>query len=323
MLRIWFVALSAALQLLLSPLAPAAAQGFPSRPIRLVVGFAPGGGADLVGRMIAGLLTEQLGKQVNVDNRGGAGGILAAEMVANAAPDGYTLLLLTSGNSISPSVHKLSFDPAKAFVPVARLGKGGYVLCVPPMVRAGSVKEFIALAKAKPGELHMGHSGAGSFVHLASILFTHLAGADVVQVSYKGSGPALIDVLGGHSQAAIISPIQALPHLKSGKLKALGVTDAVRSQVLPDVPTIAEGGIAGYEAANWWGIAAPAGTPAPVVAILEQAAAVALANPQAAKQFAAEGAEAAHMTSAQFTTFFAAEMAKWAKVVTAAKIKAE
>ena len=309
--------------LLLSSAVAAAAQGYPTRAVRLVVGFAPGGGADLVGRMIAGLLTEQLGKQVNVDNRGGAGGILAAEMVANAAPDGYTLLLLTSGNSISPAVHKLSFDPAKAFIAVARLGKGGYVLTVPPVLQAGSVKELIALAKAKPGELHMGHSGAGSFVHLASELFAHMAGVAIVQVSYKGSGPALIDVLGGHAQLAIISPIQAAPHLKSGKLKALGVTDSARSSMLPDVPAIAEAGVPGYEAVNWWGIGAPAGTPAAIVARLNEAASVALANPQAARQFAAEGAEAAHLGPGQFAAFFAAEMAKWAKVVAEAKIKAE
>ena len=308
---------------LIVSLAPAAAQGYPTRPIRFVVGFAPGGGADLIGRMIAGLLGEQLSRQVNVDNRPGAGGILAGEIVANAAPDGYTLLLVTMGHAISPWVHKLNYDQAKAFAAVALLGRGGYVLCVPPAVPAATVQELVALAKRKPGELLMGHSGAGSFQHLASVLFALTAGVDIVQVSYKGSGPAMIDVIGGHSQILIGAPIQTLPHVRTGKLKALGVTDSKRSSLLPDVPTIAQAGVPGYEAANWWGIAVPAGTPPPVIATLNAAAAAALASPQAQQQFAAEGAEVAHMGSQAFADFVQDETAKWGKVVAQAKVKAE
>ena len=302
---------------------PAAAQEFPSRPLRLVVGFAPGGGADLIGRTIAALLTDQLGRQVVVDNRGGAGGSLAAELVANAAPDGHTLLLVTLGNALHPHVYKLSYDPAKAFAPVALLGRGGYVLVTTPAVGAADLKALIALAKSQPGQLLMGNSGAGSFVHLAAVLMALTAGVDVTHVAYKGSGPALTELLGGHSQLLIGAPGQVAGHIKSGKLVALGVTDQRRSSLLPDVPTMAEAGLPGYEAANWWALATVAGTPRAAVDKLNRETVAVLASAKAREQFGREGAEVSPLGPEELARFIAAETEKWGRVVRAARIKAE
>ena len=299
------------------------AQEFPSRPLRLVVGFVPGGGADLMGRMIAGLLTDQLGKQVLVDNRGGAGGTLAAETVANGQPDGHTLLLMTIANALHPWVYKLNYDPARQLAPVALLGRGGYVLGMTPSLPASDLKALLAIARAKPGELLMGNSGAGSFVHLASVLFSQTAGADIVHVAYKGSGPALIDVLGGRAHLVIGAPGQLASHIRAGKLKALGVTDTSRSPLLPDVPTIAEAGLPGYEAANWWGLAATGGTPRTTIDKLHSAVIAVLGTAKARAQFEAEGAQAAPAGPDEFHRFLAAETGKWGQIVRAANIKAE
>lgn len=301
----------------------AAAQEFPSRPLRLVLGFAPGGGSDLMGRTIAGLLTEQIGKQVIVENRPGAGGTVGAEVVANAPPDGYTLMLATIANALHPHVYKLKYDPAKAFAPVSLLARGSYVLAINPGLPAKDVREFIAYAKANPGKVHMGNSGAGSFVHLTSALFSLMADADIVHVSYKGSGPAIIDVLGGHAQGVISAPGQLIGHGRSGKLRIIGVTDAKRVPVLPDVPTIAEAGLPGYEAANWWAIVTTGGTPQPVIDKLHQSLGAVLVSAKAKEQFEKEGAEVASMTPVEFGRFMAAETEKWGRVVRDAKIKAE
>lgn len=301
----------------------AAAQEFPSRPLRLILGFAPGGGSDLMGRTIAGLLTEQIGKQVIVENRPGAGGTVAADVVANAPPDGYTLMLATIANALHPHVYKLRYDPATAFTPVSLLARGSYVLAINPGLPANDVKEFIAYARANPGKVHMGNSGAGSFVHLTSALFSLMAGVDIVHVSYKGSGPAIIDVLGGHAQGVISAPGQLIGHGKSGKLRIIGVTDAKRVPVLPDVPTIAEAGLPGYEAANWWAIVTTGGTPQPVIDKLHQSLGAVLASAKAKEQFEKEGAEVAAMTPVELGRFMAAETEKWGRVVRDAKIKAE
>lgn len=303
--------------------APGAAQDFPTRPLRLVLGFAPGGGSDLIGRMIAGQLTEQIGRQVLVENRAGAGGTVAAEHVAKATPDGYTLMLATIANALHPHVYKLSYDPAKAFAPVSLLARGGYVLAINPNVPAKNVQELIAHAKANPGKVHMGNSGAGSFVHLTSALFSLMAGVDITHVSYKGSGPAIIEVLGGHAQGVISAPGQLAGHIKSGKLRGLGVTDLKRIPSLPDLPTIAEAGLPGYEAANWWAIVATGGTPAPIVARLNKEITAVLTSAKAREQFEKEGAEVAPMQPDALARFMAAETEKWGRVVREAKIKAE
>ncbi len=312
-----------ALALGLSPAVAAAADVYPSKPVRLVIPFPPGGSNDIVGRMIGTQLTERLGKQVVIDNRGGAGGVLGTELAATSPPDGYTLLLISSAYAINPSLYKLPYDPAKAFVPVAILATGPNALTVFPGLPVKSVKELIALAREKPGQLNYAAAGVGSFQHLASELFRLMTGVQIVGVQFKGGGPAMIDVVGGHTQVLMGSLIQSLPHIRSGKLRALGVGGAKRSPILPDVPTIAEAGVPGYEATNWWGIVAPAGTPPPIVDRLHKEVSGILTSAEAQKRFLDEGAEVVHMSPAEFGTFIAAETAKWTRVIKEANIRAE
>jgi len=312
-----------ALGLLLALTTAVAAQDYPVKPLRLLIPFPPGGSVDLVGRIVATKLGERLGRQVVVDNRPGAGGIIATELAANSPPDGYTLLALSMAHAINPWIYKINYDPIRAFAPIASLGNGASVLTVHPSVPANSVKELIALAKSKPGQLHFAHAGVGSFVHTSSVLFAMMAGIDVVQVPFKGGAPAMIDVIGGHSHLLLNSLVASMPHIRSGKLKPLGVSDTQRSDLLPDVPTIAEAGVPGYSAANWWGVAAPAGTPQPVIATLHKEITAVLSSDEVRKRFAAEGAVIVQMSTAEFTKFVETELEKWGKVVKEAKIQAE
>jgi tripartite-type tricarboxylate transporter receptor subunit TctC len=312
-----------ALALLLALATPAAAQEYPTRPVRLIVPFPPGGSNDVVGRIVATQLGERLGKQVVVDNRGGAGGVLGTEAAANAAADGYTLLVISLAHAVNPGLYKLKYDPIKSFVPIAMLGSGVNVLCVHPSVAANTVQELIALARQKPGELNYASAGPGSFQHMGSELFRLMAGVDIVHVPFKGGGPAMIDVVGGHTQILLSSLIQTMPHIRSGKLRALGTGGAKRSPILPDVPTIAEAGVPGYEMANWWGIVAPAGTPPGIVDKLAKEIGLVLSSPETQKVFSTEGAEVAQKTGAEFGRFIEAEFAKWQRVVKEAKIKAD
>jgi len=309
--------------LLLALTTAAAAQDYPTRPLRLLLPFSPGGSVDIVARIVANKLGERLGKQVVVDNRPGAGGIIATELAANAPPDGHTLLLVSLAHAVNPWIYKVSYDPIKAFAFVATLGNGASVLTIHPSVQANSVKELIALAKSKPGQLHIAHAGIGSFTHTASVLFAMTAGIDIVQVPFKGGGPAMLDVIGGHSQLLLNSLVASTPHVRSGKLRALGVSDTKRSALLPDVPTIAEAGVPGYQAANWWGIAAPAGTPRPIIEKLHKEITAVLNSDELKKQFDSDGAVVVQMGPAEFTKFFEAELEKWGRVVKQAKIKAE
>ena len=301
----------------------AQAQDYPTKAIRFVIPFAPGGSVDLVARVVAAGLSERLGRQVVPDNRPGAGGVLATELVANAAPDGYTLLQVSMAHTVNPSVYKLNYDPIKSFAPIASLGSGASVLTVHPSVPVNSVAELIALAKAKPGELNAAHAGIGSFTHITGVLFGMMSGADIVQVPFKGGGPAMIDVIGGHSQVLFNSYVASTPHIRAGKLKALGVTDTRRTTLLPDVPTVAEAGVAGYAAANWWGIAAPAGTPEAIVTKLHSEINAVLASPETQRQFAADGVDAKPMTTPEFARFIESELGKWSRVVKEAKVKLE
>ena len=311
------------LALLLALAGGAAAQDYPTKPVRLIIPFPPGGSNDVVGRMIATQLGERLGKQVVVDNRGGAGGVIGTEVAAGAAPDGYTILVVSLAYTVNPWLYKLKYDPLKSFVPVAMLASGANVLTVHPSVPVNSLEQLIALAKQKPGELNYASAGAGSFQHLGSELFKLMAGVDIVHVPFKGGGPAMIDVVGGHSQVLVSSLVQTGAHIRSGKLKALGVGSAKRSALFPDIPTIAEAGVPGYEMANWWGIVAPTGTPQPIVDKLAKEIGVVLSAPETQKHFAAEGAEVVQKTPAEFAAFIEAELAKWQRVVRDAKIKAE
>jgi tripartite-type tricarboxylate transporter receptor subunit TctC len=317
------LSLLTALAALLALAGSGAAQDYPTKPVRLIIPFPPGGSNDVVGRMIATQLGERLGKQVVVDNRGGAGGVLGTEVAAGAAPDGYTILVVSLAYTVNPWLYKLKYDPLKSFVPVAMLASGANVLTVHPSVPVNSLEELIALARQKPGELNYASAGAGSFQHLGSELFKLMAGVDIVHVPFKGGGPAMIDVVGGHSQVLVSSLVQTGAHIRSGKLKALGVGSAKRSSLFPDIPTIAEAGVPGYEMANWWGILAPTGTPQPIVDKLAKEIGVVLSAPETQKHFAAEGAEVVQKTPAEFAAFIEAELAKWQRVVKDAKIKAE
>ena len=225
-----------------------------------------------------------------VDNRAGAGGVIGTELAAKAPPDGYTILVISLAHAVNPWLYKLPYDPIKAFAPIGIMGIGPNVLAVNPELPVHSVKELIALAKQKPGELQYASAGIGSFQHLGGELFKLEAGVDMLHVPFKGGGPAMIDVIGGHTKVMFSSLVQTTPHIKTGKLRALGTGGKERSPVLPDVPTIAEAGVPGYEAVNWWGIVAPAGTPQPIIDKLHAALTAVQNSPEMQKQFESEGA---------------------------------
>jgi tripartite-type tricarboxylate transporter receptor subunit TctC len=296
---------------------------YPTKPVRLIIPFPPGGSNDVVGRMIAIQLSERLGKQVVVDNRGGAGGIIGTEAAANAPHDGYTLLIISIAHAVSPWLYKLQYDPIKSFTPVAILASGPNVLVVNPELPVHSVGELIKLAKQKPGELNYASAGIGSFQHLGGELFKLTAGVNMVHVPYKGGGPAMTDVLGGYTKIMFSSLVQTSGFIHNGQLRALGTGGSHRSDVLPDVPTIAEAGLTGYEANNWWGVMAPAGTPPAIVEKLHNEIAAVQNSEQTRKQFATEGAEIVQMGSAEFGAFVASEITKWERVVKEGGIKAE
>ena len=303
--------------------APAAEPSYPTRPIRLIVPFPPGGSNDIVARLVGAHLTERLGKTVVVDNRAGAAGTIGTEIVVRSQPDGHTLLVISAAYAYNPMVYKLPYDPMKAISPVTLLGTGPTSLVVFPGLPVTSVKELVALAKTKPGQMYYASAGVGSFTHLSCELFRIMAGIDVVHVPFKGGGPAMLEVMSGRTQYTMGTIVQAMPHIRSGRLKVLGIGSARRLATLPDTPTIAESGVPGYEAANWWGIIAPAGTPSAVVKRLHAETAAVLKTPEIQKWFVTEGAEPADLTTAQFAKHIASEMAKWGKVVKEAGIKPE
>src|SRR5215468_4939426 len=302
---------------------PAAAQDYPTRPVRLIIPFPPGGSNDVVGRLIATHLGERLGKQMVVDNRGGAGGVIGTEAVAKSPADGYTLGIISMAHAVNPWLYKLTYDPIKDFAPVGLLARGANVLVVHPSLPVNSVKELMALAKQKPGDLQYASAGIGSFQHLGGELFKLMAGVDILHVPFKGGGPAMVDVVGGHTKVMFSSMVQTVPQIRSGKLRALGTGGLSRSPVLPDVPTISEAGVPGYEAVNWWGVVAPAGTPAAIVEKLHQEITAVQNSDEVKKHFATEGAQVVQMSSAEFAAFIEKEMKKWERVVKEGGIKAE
>jgi len=313
----------AALTLPGAPSAATAADSYPTRPIRLIVPFPPGGSNDIVGRVIGQQLGERLGKPLVIDNRGGAGGLIGTETAIHAQPDGYTLLVISVAYSYSPAIYKLPYDSVKAIAPIAQLGTGPNSLVVHPSVPANSVKDLIALAKAKPGQLNYATAGIGTFQHMSSEMFRIMSGINIVHIPYKGGGPATLAVIAGQAQISIGSLLQTLPHIRSGKLKPLGTGGAKRSPALPDVPTIIEAGVPGYEASNWWGIVAPAEISPAIVKKINSEIAAILATPETQKWFQGEGAEAVSRTPDEFRQWILSEMAKWGKVVKQAGIKAE
>jgi len=311
------------LSLTFACLSPAAAEDYPSRPIRLIIPFPPGGSNDIVGRIVAQQLGQKLGQTVFVDNRAGAGGVVGTDIAAKAAPDGYTLLVISIAHAVDPFIYKEPYDPIKDFVPVASLATGTNVLTVNPTVPVHSVKELIDLAKAKPGFLNYASAGLGSFQNLSGELFKALANVDIVHVPYKGGGPSMLAVIAGEAQVMFSSIVQTVPNIDGGRLRALATGGAKRSPILPNLPTIAEAGVPGYVASDWWGILAPAGTPAPIVDKLHHTIDEVLRSEETKKNLDQQGATPVPMSSAQFGAYIKDEMAKWGPVVQKAGIKAE
>ncbi len=300
-----------------------AAASYPNKPVRLIIPFAPGGGTDLIGRLIAPKLSERLGQQLIVENIGGAGSIIGTEKVAKATPDGYTLLLVDPSFTIQPVLQKLPYDPMKSFTRIALVTNAPSTLVVHPSVPANSVKELIALAKQKPGQLIFGTAGLGSSGHLGTELFQMMANIDIMIVHFKSGGVALIDVLGGHSHGFIGSVVASKPHIEAGKIRVLGTSGAKRSVVLPDVPTIAEAGLPGFELNQFRGILAPAGTPIPIVDRLNNELKTILTSDEVKMLLMREGAEPDYRNPTDYGLLIAQEMARWASVIKKANIQAE
>ena len=303
----------------------AGAETYPDRPIRLVVPFPPGGGSDITARVIAQKLSELLGETIIVDNRGGAGGNIGTDIVAKAVPDGYTLVMALSGPfSINGSLMgKLPFDPVKDFALITLAGATPNVLVENPTVAANSVKELIALAKANPGKINFASSGLGTPAQLSGELFNTMAGVKLMHVPYKGAAPALTDLLAGQVQLMFSTMPPALPQVKAGKLKALAVTSAQRSHATPELPTIAEAGLPGFEATTWYGMAAPAGTPKAIIAKLNAEVIKLLHMPEVKERLLSGGTEASGTSPEEFAAFIKTETVKWAKVVRESGARAE
>ena len=302
--------------------APSAAS-FPTKPIRLLVGYSPGGPNDTQARLVGQRLAANLGQPVVVDNRAGADGIIAADAVARATPDGYTLILVSAGHAISHNFHRsMPFDPIRDFQPIIQLSTSPFVLVTHPSLKAQSVAELIALARAQPGRLIYGSAGSGSSLHLAAALFNVMAGTSMVHVPYKGGAPATTDLLAGQVQLMFNNVVSSLPHVRSGKLRALGVTSAARSAVFPDTPAIGET-LAGYEVSAWYGILGPAKMPAPLVRQLNGEIANVLALPDIRTKMSALGLDVVGGSPERLAAHIGSEHAKWIKVVREAGIRTD
>jgi tripartite-type tricarboxylate transporter receptor subunit TctC len=311
-----------ALLVLATAAAPAVfAQTYPTKPIRFVLPFAPGGGADISARVVAGRLTERIGQQVVVDNRPGAGGNLGTELVARATPDGYTLLWATSSYGANPALYKLTYDPVTGFEPVILVTQQPFLVVVNPQVPAKTVKELIAYAKANPGKLNYSSSGVGGIQHLATELFKSMAGVDIVHVPYKGGASTQTDLISNQIQLEFGTILSTLPLVKNGQMRVLAVTTSVRSPALPDTPTLAEAGVPGYAVSGWYGVFAPAKTPAEIVDKLNKDIVAVLQLPEVKQRFAGDGSMVVASTPAQFTEFVRQDVAKWKKVVQTANIR--
>ncbi|HYH43184.1 MAG TPA: tripartite tricarboxylate transporter substrate binding protein [Burkholderiales bacterium] len=305
--------------------ASAHAQPYPAKPLRLVVPFAAGGGSDLVARTVAQKLTEALGQPVVVDNRAGAAGTIGAEIVAKSPPDGHTLLMGSSGPlAINPSLYaKLPYDAARDFAPVALVTVMPFMIVTHPSLPAQSVKELVALARSRPGELNYGSPGNGSTTHLATELLKAMTGIRITHVPYKGVAPAATDLISGQVQVLTGDLSTLLPHVRSGRMRGIAVTSLRRSSLLPGMPTVAESGVAGYDATGWFGVLVPAATPAPVVERLNAAIVKGASSPDARERLAALGGEVASGSPAEFAAYVRSEAAKWGKVIRTIGVKAE
>ena len=303
--------------------AAACAQDYPDKPIRFIVPNLPGGGNDTTARTLAQKMTETFGQQVVIDNRAGAGGIIGAEIAAHAKPDGYTLFLGNTGShATSPLLHvKLGYDPVKDFAPISLIASAPLILVVHPSVPAKSVMDLVQLAKARPGQINFASNGKGGSTHLAAELFMMLAGVEMLHVPYRGLPPAVTDLLSGRVQLMFATTLAILPQVRAGKLRGLAVTSAKRSAIIPELPSIAEAGVAGYETVSWYGVLAPAGTPKPIIDKLNHEVVRITRLPEVRQQFAADGADLVGSTPEEFAAHIARELARWTKVIKYAHIQ--
>jgi len=300
----------------------ASAQAYPTKPIRFIVPFAPGGGTDVLARLLAPQLTESLGQPVVVDNRGGAGGVIGADIAAKAPADGYTIVLGSPGPlTINPNLQKLPYDPQRDFSPIVLATISPFTMVVHPSLPVGSVKEFIALAKAKPGSLNFGTSGNGSVNHFSAELFKSLAGVDLVHIPYKGSAPAALDLIAGRLHVVFENLPTILPHVRSGKLKMLAVGTKTRSALVPEYPTVAEAGVPGYESSTAFGVLAPSKTPAAIITRLNQESSKAVQRPDSRDKLSGLGLEPVGGTPHQYAAHLKEELAKYGRIVKATGIR--
>jgi len=296
---------------------------FPVKPIRLIVPFPPGGSNDILARFLAQKMTERLGQQTIVDNRPGADGIIGTELAARAPADGHTLLIVSTSYTMNPAIHKLPYDPVKSLAPISQIASGPNVIATNPSLPVNSVKELIALAKAKPGQIRYASSGIGGFNHFGGELFNTMAGVKMAHIPYKGGGPAMLDVMTGQVEVNFGTLIQALPHIRTGKLKPLGVGSAKCSPLLPQVPTVSEGGVPGYDGTIWWGLLGPAGIPSAIVARLNTEIGAIVRDPEMGKRLVAEAAEPAADTPEAFGKLIVNDIGKWSRIAKQAGIRGE
>ena len=300
----------------------AAAPDYPARPIRLVVASSAGGASDILARMLGQKMTEELGQQIVVDNRGGASGVIGTDIVAKANPDGYTLLIIQPSLTINPNMmKKMPYDAVRDFAPIVQVVDAAQMLTVNPSLSAKGVKEFIALARSKPGQLTFGSPGVGTSPHITAEFFKLKAGADMRQIVFKGSGPAFVSLISGEVSAMFATVLSSMPHVKSGKIRALGVTTLKRVQVMPDVPTLAETALPGFETSQWFGILAPKGTPRRIIDRLYQAISRASSRADVKERLAAQGVEVVNRKPEEFAALIKREIAQWGEVIRAAGIK--
>jgi len=317
--------ITALLVTVLSVAGPALAQPYPAKPIRMIIGFPPGGGTDIIGRIVGARLSEVLGQQILPDNRGGASGQIAAELAAKAPPDGYTVMMAhIAAMSILPSLYpKLPYDTVRDFAPISLVAISPNIVIIHPSLPVKSIKELIALARSRPGQIHFESSGIGTVQHLAGELFKLQTKVNLLHVPYKGAGPAIIDLVAGHVQLGFdVIPV-AGPQVKAGKLRALGVTSAKRSTLFPELPTVTESGVADFDMSTWWGLVAPAAVSKDVIARLHGETIKVLRQKDVTERIADQGAEVVGNTPAEFASFIRAERAKYARIVKDANIKIE
>jgi tripartite-type tricarboxylate transporter receptor subunit TctC len=309
--------------LLLSFTAAAVAQPYPNEPIRFMVGFPPGGTNDIVARALAQKLTENMGQSLVVENRGGANTAIATELLARTAPDGYTILMNAPGHATNPALMKLNFDPIRDFAFISLVAESQNLVVAHPSFPPRSVQELIAFSRKRPGEINFASSGTGTTVHLSAELFQYMAGVKWVHIPYKGGGPAVIELIAGHTSLTFGNVPTVIQHVRAGKLRPLAVTGARRSSAAPDIPTVAESGLPGFEVTNWFGVSAPARTPRAIVEQLHGEIVRALNSPDLRERLISQGADPVGNTPEQYTAYIQNEIAKWAKVIRAAGIKGE